>query len=73
MLFTLSCSRKAVKVIEDKSVKDKYGSDPLRWYLLTVSPPWVPTRFDIEGIAEVQRKFFGTLLNGLRYSWNRFS
>ncbi len=42
---------------------ESYGSDPLRWYLLTVSPPWLPTRFDEEGIAEVIRKFFGTLNN----------
>lgn len=39
------------------------GADPLRWYLFTVSPPWVPTRFDEEGVTEVQRKFFGTLAN----------
>jgi isoleucyl-tRNA synthetase len=42
---------------------DKEGADPLRWYLLTVSPPWVPTRFDEEGVREVLRKFFGTLSN----------
>jgi len=40
-----------------------YGADPLRWYLLTVSPPWLPTRFDEDGIGEVIRKFFGTLNN----------
>ena len=42
---------------------ERYGADPLRWYLLTVSPPWLPTRFDEDGIAEVVRKFFGTLKN----------
>ena len=41
----------------------KHGADPLRWYLMAVSPPWVPTRFDEEGVAETVRKFFGTLLN----------
>ena len=41
----------------------KYGADTLRWYLLTVSPPWLPTRFDEEGVKEVSRKFFGTLTN----------
>jgi len=35
----------------------KYGADTLRWYLLTVSPPWLPTRFDEEGVKEVSRKF----------------
>jgi len=39
------------------------GADTLRWYLYTVSPPWVPTRFDIEGLKEAKRKFFGTLIN----------
>lgn len=42
---------------------EKYGADALRWYLLYASPPWVPTRFDIEGLKEVQSKFFGTLKN----------
>lgn len=42
---------------------DKYGADALRWYLLYVSPPWMPTRFDEEGIKEVQSKFFNTLKN----------
>lgn len=42
---------------------DVYGADATRWYLVTTSPPWKPTLFDEEGIAEVQRKFFGTLLN----------
>ena len=42
---------------------DKYGADATRWYLVTNSPPWRPTLFDEEGLAEVQRKFFGTLVN----------
>jgi isoleucyl-tRNA synthetase len=42
---------------------ETYGADPLRWYLLTVSPPWLPTRFDSDGLVEVIRKFFGTLTN----------
>jgi len=42
---------------------DKYGADATRWYLVTTSPPWRPTLFDEEGLVEVQRKFFGTLLN----------
>ncbi|MGE5365478.1 MAG: isoleucine--tRNA ligase [Bacteroidota bacterium] len=42
---------------------DKYGADATRWYLVTTSPPWKPTLFDEEGILEVQRKFFGTLIN----------
>ncbi|RJE47110.1 MULTISPECIES: isoleucine--tRNA ligase [unclassified Dehalobacter] len=42
---------------------DRYGADTLRWYLLYVSPAWTPKRFDIEGLKEVQSKFFGTLRN----------
>ncbi|MBN1559108.1 isoleucine--tRNA ligase [candidate division KSB1 bacterium] len=42
---------------------EKYGADTLRWYLLTVSPPWLPTRYDEDGLQEVSRKFFGTLTN----------
>ena len=41
----------------------KYGADTTRWYLVTNSPPWRPTLFDEEGLVEVQRKFFGTLVN----------
>ena len=35
----------------------KYGADTIRWYLMTVSPPWTPKRFDEEGIKEI----FGNL------------
>lgn len=41
----------------------RYGADTTRWYLVTTSPPWRPTMFDEEGLREVQRKFFGTLVN----------
>ncbi len=42
---------------------DEHGADSLRWYFLYVSPPWVPTRFDIEGLEEVKSKFFRTIRN----------
>ncbi|MFV0536167.1 MAG: isoleucine--tRNA ligase [Dysgonomonas sp.] len=42
---------------------EKYGSDPLRWYMITNASPWDNLKFDIEGIEEVRRKFFGTLYN----------
>jgi len=44
-------------------ILDQYGADALRWYLLTVSPPWLPTRFDSDGVDEINRKFLGTLIN----------
>ncbi|MDY3238509.1 MAG: DUF5915 domain-containing protein, partial [Anaerovoracaceae bacterium] len=42
---------------------DKYGADATRWYLLSVSPAWTPTKFDEEGLSDVVSKFFGTLRN----------
>lgn len=42
---------------------EKYGADATRWYLINNSPPWRPTLFDEEDLAESKRKFFGTLLN----------
>lgn len=41
----------------------KHGSDPLRWYMITNSQPWDNLKFDIAGLDEVKRKFFGTLYN----------
>lgn len=41
----------------------KYGADTTRWYLVTTSPPWRTTMFDVEDLVDVQRKFFGTLIN----------
>ena len=40
-----------------------YGPDATRWYMITNAQPWDNLKFDVEGIAEVQRKFFGTLYN----------
>ncbi len=40
-----------------------YGSDPLRWYMITNSQPWDNLKFDMDGVEEVKRKFFGTLYN----------
>ena len=42
---------------------DKYGADVLRWYLIYVSPPWTPTRFDEDGLREVESKFFRSIKN----------
>jgi isoleucyl-tRNA synthetase len=41
----------------------KYGSDSLRWYMITNASPWDNLKFDSEGVEEVRRKFFGTLYN----------
>ena len=42
---------------------DTYGADALRWYMLTNAQPWDTLRFDVNGVDEVRRKFFGTLYN----------
>ncbi len=42
---------------------EKYGSDPLRWYMITNAQPWDNLKFDEDGVDEVRRKFFGTLYN----------
>ncbi len=42
---------------------EKFGSDPLRWYMISNSSPWDNLKFDAEGVAEVSRKFFATLYN----------
>ncbi len=42
---------------------DEYGPDATRWYMLSNAQPWDNLKFDLDGITEVQRKFFGTLYN----------
>lgn len=56
-------SKSRGNTVDPFAILDRHGADPLRWYLLTVSPPWTPTRFDPEGVVETLRKFYGTLLN----------
>ena len=56
-------SKRLGNAVDPWSVIEKYGSDPLRWYMITNSQPWDNLKFDIDGIDEVKRKFFGTLYN----------
>ncbi len=56
-------SKSVGNTVDPFSLFDKFGADATRWYLVTNSPPWRPTLFDEEGLVEVQRKFFGTLVN----------
>ncbi|MCK4957142.1 MAG: isoleucine--tRNA ligase [Candidatus Cloacimonetes bacterium] len=49
--------------VNPMELMDKFGADANRWYLLAVSPPWIPTKFDDTGVAETVNKFFGTLKN----------
>ncbi len=50
-------------VIDPFTTVDQYGADPVRWYLVSTSNLWLPTRFGLEGLAEVIRKYFDTLRN----------
>ncbi|MEO6901647.1 MAG: isoleucine--tRNA ligase [Bacteroidia bacterium] len=56
-------SKRLGNAVDPFSTIEKYGPDATRWYLITNAAPWDNLKFDIEGIAEVQRKFFGTLHN----------
>ncbi|HYF32892.1 MAG TPA: isoleucine--tRNA ligase [Chitinophagaceae bacterium] len=49
-----------------KTIAD-FGADATRWYLITNASPWDNMKFDLEGIREVQRKFFGTLYNTYQF------
>ena len=49
--------------VDPFEVIGRYGADSVRWFLIASSPTWKPKLFDVDNIAEVQRKFFGTLLN----------
>lgn len=56
-------SKRLGNAVDPFETIEKYGSDPLRWYMITNSSPWDNLKFDIDGIEEVRRKFFGTLYN----------
>ncbi len=56
-------SKKLGNSVDPFETLEKYGPDATRWYMITNSQPWDNLKFDLEGIAEVQRKFFGTLYN----------
>jgi isoleucyl-tRNA synthetase len=56
-------SKRLKNAVDPFETLKKYGPDATRWYMLTNSQPWDNLKFDSEGIAEVQRKFFGTLFN----------
>ncbi len=56
-------SKSRGNVVDPEDLVSNEGADALRWYLLTTSPPWLPTRFDRKGIAESSQKLLGTLRN----------
>ncbi len=56
-------SKRLGNAVDPFATIEKYGSDPLRWYMITNSSPWDNLKFDVDGVEEVRRKFFGTLYN----------
>src|SRR3989442_81231 len=56
-------SKSRGNTVDPFEVIDRYNVDSDRWFLIASSPTWKPKLFDVDAIAEVQRKFFGTLLN----------
>lgn len=60
-------SKSVGNVVDPFETIEKYSADATRWYLITNASPWDSLRFDIKGIEEVQRKFFGTLYNTYQF------
>ena len=56
-------SKHVGNVISPFEMLDRYGADPVRFYMMTNSEPWDNLKFDPEGVDECRRKFFGTLYN----------
>ena len=60
-------SKRLGNVIDPFDTIQKYSADATRWYLITNASPWDSLKFDLEGIKEVQRKYFGTLYNTYQF------
>ena len=56
-------SKRLGNAVDPFEAIEKFGSDPLRWYMVTNAAPWDNLKFDIDGVEEARRKFFGTLYN----------
>ena len=60
-------SKRLGNVVNPFETLEKYGADATRWYLVTNASPWDNLKFDLSGIQEIQRKFFGTLYNTYQF------
>jgi len=56
-------SKRLGNAVDPFKAIEEHGSDPLRWYMITNAQPWDNLKFDVTGVDEVKRKFFGTLYN----------
>jgi isoleucyl-tRNA synthetase len=60
-------SKRLGNVVDPFATIENFGADATRWYLITNASPWDNLKFDLDGIKEVQRKFFGTLYNTYQF------
>jgi isoleucyl-tRNA synthetase len=60
-------SKRLGNVVDPFKTIESFGADATRWYLVTNASPWDNMKFDLDGIKEVQRKFFGTLYNTYQF------
>ena len=60
-------SKRLGNVVDPFDTIARYGADATRWYLISNASPWDNLKFDLEGIKEVQRKFFGTIYNTYQF------
>jgi isoleucyl-tRNA synthetase len=63
----IKMSKRLGNIVDPFKTIETFGADATRWYLITNASPWDNLKFDLEGIKEVQRKFFGTLYNTYQF------
>lgn len=61
--FGNKMSKRLGNTIEPFKAIEQYGADAIRWYMMANAQPWDNLKFDLKGVEEIQRKFFGTLYN----------
>jgi isoleucyl-tRNA synthetase len=63
----LKMSKSRGNIVSPAEAVDQFGADAIRWYLVSSSNPWLPKRYDSDGVKEVQRKTFDTLRQTYRF------
>lgn len=60
-------SKRLGNIVDPWEAVQQHGIDAVRWYMLSSGAPWLPKRFDMDGVLEVRRRFLGTLVNSYRF------